>query len=218
MPRKPKATKSKPKKQKKTYNNRYSQNVGKHTNSSTMNNIETKQFTVSTTKLGAKTITGANASNSDYLINEIQDLPNYATFLNLFDRYIIRRVKATFKWVDTNDAAKPLSDCRTPQIYMRYNYDSNAANGNQAPDLYNAKRFVLTPEKQMVSYSWIPKTVSPVYLSAVSTGYKENNPMWIDGSYTSVPHYGLSYYIDYIPSDTQIIIDYELSVSFKNKL
>lgn len=217
MPRKP-AMKSKPKK-KKTGNKRYSQNVGKHSNSSTMNNIETKQFTVSTTKLGATTITGANASASNYMINEIQDLPNYATYLNLFDRYLIRRVKATFKWVDTNDSSSTqLANYRTPQIYMRYNYDSNAANGNQAPDLYQAKRFVMTPQQQMVSYSWVPKTVSPVYLSAVSTGYKENPPQWIDGSYTSVPHYGLSYYIDYIPADTQIIIDLELSVSFKNKL
>lgn len=215
MPRKP-AMKSKPKK--KNANKRYSQNVARHTNTTTMNNIETKQFTVSTTKLGHITLTGANASASNYLINEIQDLPSYATYLSLFDRYIIRRVKATFKWVDTNDGAKPLGDYRTPQIFMRYNYDSNAANGNQAPDLYQAKRFVLTPEKQMISYSWVPKTVSPVYLSSLSTGYKENNPMWIDGSYISVPHYGLSYYIDYIPTDTQIIIDLELTVSFKNKL
>lgn len=194
------------------------QNVGRLGNISTMNNIESKSFTVSTTKLGHVTITGANGSASAYLVNDITDLPNSSTYLSLFDRYKIRRVKATFKWVDSDDVNKPLGDYRTPQLFMRYNYDSNAATGTQAVDLKNAKRVVLTPEKQMVTYTWIPKTVSPVYLSSVATGYKQNPSTWIDGTYTGVDHYGLSYYIDYLPTNTQIVIDLELTVSFAHKL
>lgn len=197
---------------------RRNQNVGRLGNLTTMNNIESKQFTVSTTSLGHTTINGSNASASAYLVNDITHLPNYSTYLQLFDRYKIHRIKATFKWVDTDDSVKQLADYRTPQIFMRYNYDSNAATGTQAVDLKNSKRVVLTPEKQMVTYTWIPKTVSPVYLSSVATGYKQNPPTWIDGTYTGVDHYGLSYYIDYLPVQTSIVIDLELTVSFAHKL
>lgn len=144
---------------------------------------------------------------------QLNALPNYTEFTNLFDCYRINAIKVTlmpransaeagtnqglvklFTVIDTDDATSPTN----LQEVLQY---ENVKSSNSA---YDHKRYLK------------PKIARSLYQAGGIAAYGESTG-WIDCSNPGVPHYGLKYVLQQLPAGAQswdCKIKYYLS--FKN--
>lgn len=153
----------------------------------------------------------------------VGSMPDWANIIYLYNRYKMVSIKYTFNIQTTG--ALSLFNYDMPKIYIRYNYDSNQSAGlngvnilNKMQEVPNAKVFQFTAEHTTFSYTYYPRCIEPVYLSSVSTGYKLAKPQYIDTLYSSVPHYGLMWYVDYLTSGIKMTYDIQYETAFKYEM
>lgn len=131
---------------------------------------------------------------------QLNQLPNYTEFTNLFDEYMIRKVRVTFvnTACSTITGADQVAGRNPPTLYYVIDYDDASAPPNvdamlQYPgvryvnSLFRRKSFVLRPKAQAVVYS-----------AGTATGSRTN--MWIDCSTPEVPHYGMKFALTAAPN------------------
>lgn len=161
-------------------------------------------------------------ANAQYIFNGgaiASSMPDWTVITSLYNRYKFMAVTYTWTLIDLGTVAGvDLSTARMPKMYIRYNYDSNLTNA-QVPgklqELDNVKTFSFSPEKTVVSYTYFPRTIEPVYLSAIATGYKLAKPQFIDVQYGTVPHYGMIVDVDFIANGLAITFDISYKTAFK---
>lgn len=150
----------------------------------------------------------------------VASMPDFGNYTSLFTHYMINSFSITFKWVD-NDLQQgvDLTSVRQPVLNIGFNDDSNVAAVTQAlvGEKRNMVQHTFTPEKSVFTYTFYPKTVSPVFLSNLTSGYKANPKQFIDCDYSAVPHYGVVVWAEQIPVGTQINVDYHYDVTFKHQ-
>lgn len=146
----------------------------------------------------------------------VGSMPDFANIANLFNRYKMNKITYTFNVQATGNATLYTYDL--PKIAVRYNYDSNLLAANvqtRIQEVNNFKQFQFTPEKTSFSYSYFPRCIEDVYLSAISSGYKLAPQQFIDVQYSTVPHYGIMWFVDQLATGLIITYDITWDVSFK---
>lgn len=143
-------------------------------------------------------------------------MPDFANLANLYNRYKMNKITYTFNVQATGNATLYTYDL--PKIAVRYNYDSNLASANvqtRIQECNNFKQFQFTPEKTTFSYTYYPRCIEPVYLSLIASGYKLAKPQFIDVQYSSIPHYGIMWYVDNLATGLIITYDITWDATFK---
>jgi hypothetical protein len=173
---------------------------------------------LSTQNPGSQTIVGANLPYASISGVTLGSMPDISNIVALYNRYKFLAVTYTFNCQPVDSFGLPLANFDLPKIYLRYNYDSNLTSGSmlaKMQEIPNVKQFQFTPEKTQVQYTFYPRTVEPVYLSSIASGFKLSKPQYIDCQYSSVPHYGIMIYMDRIASGVQVQLDISYKVAFK---
>ena len=146
-------------------------------------------------------------------------IPDWTNLSSIYNRYLIKRIIITFTLQDTNGTST-FADNQMPTLQVRYNYDSNlvAPTSGRLQEVANVKAFTFTPSATKFQYAFYPRTISPVYLSAVASGYELQKPRYIDILYGNVPHYGLMTYIDNLSTGFNLKMDatYELLMRYES--
>lgn len=177
------------------------------------------QYQVLKTEFLHTSFTGTGFLVGAVALQTIASMPDIADFVNVFDEYKINKITWTFtlKLVTTSTS---LEDHTMPKMLVRYNYDSNLTSASATfpimQELNDVLGYQFTPQKTQIKYTFSPRTVTPVYLSLVATGYKTNPATWISTQYTGVPHYGIQIAVDYLASGLIIEVDQEWDVSFRD--
>jgi len=147
-------------------------------------------------------------------------MPDWNNVILLYNRYKIKSVKYTYNVQPVSGVS--LFNYDMPKIYIRYNYDSNLSAGllganilAKMQEVSDVKVFQFTPEHTTFSYKWYPRCIEPVYLSSIATGYRLAKPQFIDTQYSTVPHYGVMYYLDKVTTGLKITIDIQYEIEFK---
>jgi len=188
------------------------------------NKQSTKPMRFVKTVRAGSVFNGLNTAISAVNAYQAQYMPDIGNIQLLFNRYKINKITLTYRLKDTgNGDALNFNTVMMPTMWIRYNYDSNdfttatptATVGSKILELNNVKSFTFTPEKTQFQYVVHPRTISPVYLSSILTGYKLNPKQYIDVAYTNVPHYGIVWYIDQLPTGLQLEVDTTFDVSFQ---
>jgi len=161
-------------------------------------------------------MTGAGAAITVLGGALVGSMPDWGNIANLYNRYRMNKITYTFNVQATGNATLYTYDL--PKIAVRYNYDSNLAAANvptRIQEVNNFKQFQFTPEKTSFSYSYFPRCIEDVYLSAIASGYKLAKPQYIDVQYSTIPHYGIMWHVDNLANGLIITYDITWDVSFK---
>lgn len=156
-----------------------------------------------------------------YIYNPtIGAMPDLASYQALFTHFMLNSMSLTFRWLDDGtQAGVDLDSIQQPVLNCCFNDDGNVSSVTSASigEKRNVVQHTFTPEKSVFTYTFYPKTISPVYYSSIASGYKTNKKEWIDLDYTATPHYGFMSFIDQIPVGTKISISLHYDVSFKTQ-
>lgn len=150
---------------------------------------------------------------------QLDQLPNYTEFTNLFDMYRINFVVMRFiptgtqvqTNVDGNGEEVPLM-----YVVIDYNDGSTPADENELKQYGNCKVMAIN---KPLTLKFRPRTASPVYRDGASAAYLQNDAkLWLDCNYANVPHYGVRLYV---PGGTQrnvyrVRLECTFYVSFRN--
>lgn len=143
-------------------------------------------------------------------------MPDFNNIITLYNRY--KMLSITYNWNLQTTGALSLYNYDLPKILIRYNYDANLTSSQVATKMEqipNVKQFQFTQDKTQMSYTYFPRCNEPVYLSGVSTGYKLAKQQYIDVAYSSVPHYGIMWYVDKLETGLKLSLDITYKVAFK---
>lgn len=156
-----------------------------------------KRSQVSTVNFNLST----NTYNFNSQVFELDNLPDYTEFTNLFDQYRINLIK--YQWIPNrnvnvivgSDISTPLVseyDQGIPLIYSFIDYDD--ATTPTTIDEFTQRQNMRTarfnkPHKRV----WKPTVLVPTYRTGVTFGYSPKRKQWIDCANPDVPHYGLKW-------------------------
>lgn len=164
----------------------------------------------------------SNAYSFNSQVFEIDNLPDYGDFTNLFDQYRINMIK--YQWIPnrnvnvfaTSDLSTPLVtqyDQPIPIIYSFIDYDDSAvpASIDEFTERQNLRTARFNrPHKRV----WKPTVLVPTYRTGVNFGYSPKRKQWIDCANPDVPHYGLKWAF-YNPSETDATHNRGIALSFR---
>lgn len=122
---------------------------------------------------------------------KLSDLPATSDFVNLFDEYMITKIKLQF--IPTNATAQlpAITTYSTPWFMIVVDHDDSTV-----PTTYDT--LLQYPRCKIVSMTrgfnltFTPKSAKMIYQSAVATAYGTNKS-YIDMANPDVPHYGIKY-------------------------
>lgn len=117
----------------------------------------------------------------------LDQLVNYSEFTNLFDLYKINAVRVKFM-PTFND--EPLGTSRLGLFHVAFDPNGVSSGSVTLDGVLQYQNLKTRRLDQMLTYYCKPCIESPVYNSAVSSGYGPTR-RWIDTNNPSVPHYGL---------------------------
>lgn len=161
------------------------------------------------------------ASAISYVYNPtVGAMPDLANYTALFTHFRIESFSVTFRWVDDGtQAGVDLQTVQQPVLNICFNDDGNLSTVTSTVigEKRNVVQHTFTAEKSVFTYTFYPKTISPIYYSSVASGYKLNKKEWIDCDYSATPHYGIAVYIDQLPVGTRLNVDHHYDVSFKSQ-
>lgn len=132
---------------------------------------------------------------------ELDNLPDYTEFTNLFDQYRINMIK--YQWIpDRNVNTMGTSDISTPLIttveqpipliYTFIDYDDITVPASI--DEFTERQNMRTARFNKVHKRiWKPTVLVPTYRTGVTFGYSPKRKQWIDCANPDVPHYGLKW-------------------------
>jgi len=150
---------------------------------------------------------------------QLDQLPNYTEFTNLFDMYRINYVVMRFiptgtqvqTNVDGNNEEVPLM-----YVVIDYNNAGVPADQNELKQYGNCKVMAIN---RPFTLKFRPRTATPVYRDGASSAYLQNDAkLWLDCNYADIPHYGVRLYV---PGGTQrnvyrVRLELTYYVSFRN--
>lgn len=175
----------------------------------------------------ANLVAGADTTVATVNAFTMASVPDIGAISVLYNRYKLNKIHMTFTLKDAyggSDSGVNLITARMPTLWIRYNYDSeNITPSTDYADLIeklqevpNVKSITFTPNQTKFTYTLIPFTVAPVYLSSVATGYQLQKKRYIDMAYLNVPHYGVMWAIDELPEGLELVVDvsYDFTVKY----
>lgn len=141
------------------------------------------------------------------------NFPNYSEFTNLFDQYKIKNwfIEIVPRW-DSQEMSSPA----LPTLYWYYDLDDSVtpADFDEIMQRANVHRAMIN--KPIRIYSKAPCVALETYRSAVTTAYSTRKSPWLDINYPDVPHYGIKFAVQGLPSSS-FIVDVRVGVTFHTK-
>lgn len=134
---------------------------------------------------------------------QLDDLPNYSEFTNLFDQYKISAVKLKFWPRFTGaDVNPPATAIGVSRLWSVIDYDDSATltNENQAMEYQNCKTHL---SNRPFSLYLKPCVLSEVYRTTLTTGYAPTRKYRIDVAQPNVPFYGVKTLMEPVAFDGQ---------------
>lgn len=144
-----------------------------------------------------ETVSGAQIANSSVdtfgsFVHTFNDLPNASSWSALFDRYRFLGVKVTFQQSGVQLNTQPAS-YSIPLFCTVVDFDDNTAY-TALSTMQRAATAATHLSNVSIMRHYLPRPTRPVYISGVSTGYQEGNPMdWQDLAYPQIPFYGVKW-------------------------
>lgn len=123
---------------------------------------------------------------------QLDQLPNYTEFTNLYDQYKVYSITYTIMpTFNVNLVTATNTTQLTPVLYVHDYDDSNALASDT--DYYQYSNLKMKRAGSTFKIQLYPKIAGAVYQSAVSTGYSTlpSNKQWIDIAQYQVKHYGI---------------------------
>jgi len=188
------------------------------------NSISNKPVTFTKTIFKAGIFNGLGVATSSVNAFSVQFVPDIGSIAALYNRYKLNKVTLTFRLKDNaSDSGANFTTAIMPTMMMRYNYDSyeitsastTATVLQKLQEVNNVKQVTFTPMMTQFQYTIVPRTIAPVYLSAVATGYELQPKRYIDIAYNNVPHYGIMWYADYVAPGLSIEVDFTYNFTCK---
>lgn len=194
------------------------QQIQQVVNYNTFNNKPIKPQRFIKSLYQANLIEGADTTVATVNAFTMANVPDIGAISTLYNRYKMNKIHLTFTLKDNyggSGSGVDMNTARMPTLWIRYNYDSeNITPSSDYADLIeklqevpNVKSITFTPNQTKFTYTLIPFTVAPVYLSSVATGYQLQKKRYIDMAYTSVPHYGVMWAVDELPEGLSLVVD-----------
>lgn len=126
----------------------------------------------------------------------LSNLPDSSDFTNLFDQYRIMAVAVQFVPTFTGSDMNPSSSTPYLQpLYTCIDYDDNTSpvdeNYMLCKDTMKMTRGHHTHRRYFT-----PAISSETYKTAVTTGYSTLRKQWLDCTDSTIPHFGLKYFIE----------------------
>lgn len=128
------------------------------------------------------------------MVFKLTDVPNYTEFTSLFDQYALTGVKLTFKFQQTVNDSDPVGSAQyIGKFYCWSDWDDDALPANETEA--QQRQYIKVWEPLGEHSIFIrPKSLSPLYVSGVASGYAPNIKIkYIDVAYSDVPHYAIKF-------------------------
>lgn len=149
----------------------------------------------------------------------ISDLPNSTEFTNLYDHYKLGMVEMIFELVTSSFTASPVESNALPTILITPDYDNATAPGSISviQQYGQCERFTFSASKPTFSRRIVPRFPTAVVATTggVIVGAGVATPGFLDCSYSSVPHYGLKFWISNYNVNTVGDTGIVINVSFR---
>lgn len=161
------------------------------------NSLSRANYTVrETCALGTIQASSSGATFGAF-VHQFNDLTNASSWVALFDRYRFKSVKVTFQQVGVQMSTPTSLGFEIPKFCTVVDFDDSSAYTAFATMSRAATAATHSSTYDIVRH-YLPRATVPVYISGVSTGYQESDPMaWKDLAYPNIPHYGVKWGIDY---------------------
>lgn len=133
-----------------------------------------------------------NAERFDGLLNLI----NYTEFSNLYDQFMLTKVKVEF-FMQVDPTAQTATTAFYPRLYWHRDYDDSTAPASLSDvrERGNCKSAIMRCDKPITIWCK-PNVLQTMYHTGVTSAYAPKFDTWIDIATPGVPHYGFKYAID----------------------
>lgn len=186
-----------------------------------MNKVPDKPMRFVKSIYGSQSLSGVGSAQIGTVAFTMNMLADFNDIAILFNRYKLNKIITTFTLRSSSGTAGGLSNStQLPKIFVRYNYDANLSGivPQTLQEASNVINHTFTEDSTILRYTCVPRTIAPVYRSAISTGYELQKKSYIDSQYSDVPHYGLMYWIPFLAVGDEILIDYTFDFTVKYQL
>lgn len=188
-----------------------------------MNRKVTKVIKVTKTALAYNVINGGGANVAQNVNWSLNDVPDSTNYRNVYRQYKIVKIKNIFRL----DNVELTDNAIVPRMFARYNYDYTPA----VPTIANMQEFnnlrvmMFSNTDRVHTVTVYPRLMDIAYVSGTATlgssliyGTEVIKPKWMNVDDFATPHYGLSYYIDNLPTGMNILHEVEFTVLFKDNI
>jgi hypothetical protein len=135
----------------------------------------------------------ATAITYGALTFQLSDLSTSSSLTTLFDKYRLKEIEIIFFPIDNQYNIDVTGSATIGNFYTAIDFD-NASAPTSIAQIERYSTSVVTSGNKPQYRHFRPRTVRPVYISGVSTGYAEGRPDdWLDCAYPSIPYYALLY-------------------------
>lgn len=142
------------------------------------------------------------------LIFQLQNVPNAGEFTSLFDQYMIKGVKVVF--MPRANSAEIGTNQGLVKFFTAIDRDDNTAPTSIA-QLLQYENMKCTASNRDHSRYFAPRVAKTVYNTALTSGFGQAGPTWLDCDNAAVPHYGIKYALQQLPAGNQ---SYDIKVTY----
>lgn len=140
----------------------------------------------------------------------LDSLPNYTEFTNLYDEYMIRKVKIMFLPIGATQQITDIITASIPHIAYVIDQDDASAPATMNDLMqYPTVKYVKANRRFAITVS--PRFSQNVYISGISTGYGSRRG-FLDCGNPNIPHFGVKYGL--YNSNTANLCGYQVHVTY----
>lgn len=132
------------------------------------------------------------------VVFKLNSATDFGDFAQLFDRYKITGVKLKFLY-QSNIANSDSTSGSNALPLLNYSFDADDADVPTTLDDVQRKQYChqkILNGNYSFSIFLKPRILKEVYQSALGTGYNSAKATWLDCNNSSIPHYGLKFWIN----------------------
>lgn len=153
----------------------------------------TKIYAYSEVFTGSAIISSGSATQYGAITFQLSDLPGATNLATLYDKYRFKSVEVLFRATGMQMNTTTGGSNDAPDFTTVIDFDNSTA-PTSITQLQRYSTAKVTTATSNHYRHFLPRTVRPVYISGVSTGYCEGDPTeWLDLAYPTIPHYALLY-------------------------
>lgn len=144
-----------------------------------------------------------------------KDVPNYASYVALFDQYRIDVVEVT---VNLRGNSILTGDFPVLTFFPDFDDSGNPPTLSAAQSHPRAKIVPLTPARPSVTFAFEPRVALATYQGVVSAYSAPSGPVFCDSASTDVQHFGWKYAVENMQTGQFLDVRYRIWFTCRNPL